>query len=593
MKKILFSLSLATLCSLPTLAKQRVVYLSQLGITPNTTANVAPRLNHLIDSLSQGQTAKDSLTLIMTPGQYYFDATHSPQREVYISNHDQVGLRSIGILIDKKTNLTLDAMGSNFIFRDRMLPIAIIDSKNTKLRGYSIDFTEPQISQVEIIQNLGKEGMTFRPAPWVRWRINEQNTFEGYGSNWKNTPLWGIVFEQSSFRTKYRTSDIVINTQGSRYIGNNIVHAPKWIDNKLSSGDIIAMRSYERPNPAVFIDNSSDTHIQKVSIHYADGMGLLAQNSHNINLDDFNVSRRGSDDPRYFTAQADATHFSGCSGHIDVRNGLFEHMMDDAINVHGVYLKLTKRIDDYTLEGQYMHEQAWGFEWAKVGDPVQFIYSKTFENVKGYNSIAKIDAVDKATTLGAKTFRIRFKQKLASDIIPETSIALENMRKIPSVTFAYNTIRNNRARGALFNTSLPVLVEYNLFDHISGSAIVSSTDCNQWFESGQTQLMHIRSNAFVDVLTSLYQFTEAVITLHPVIPELSKQKVPFYGNGKNGIIIEDNIFQTFDTPLLYAKSVKGLLWQNNTLVETNSYPKFHWNKERYKLEGSSQIQINE
>ena len=37
--------------------------------------------------------------------------------------------------------------------------------------------------------------------------------------------------------------------------------------------------------------------------------------------------------------------------------------MDDAINVHGTYLKVVKRVDDRTLVGRYMHGQSWGFEW--------------------------------------------------------------------------------------------------------------------------------------------------------------------------------------------------------------------------------------
>ena len=45
------------------------------------------------------------------------------------------------------------------------------------------------------------------------------------------------------------------------------------------------------------------------------------------------------------------------------RNGLYENMMDDAINVHGIYLKVDKRVDDHTLEASYGHGQSWGFRW--------------------------------------------------------------------------------------------------------------------------------------------------------------------------------------------------------------------------------------
>ena len=50
-----------------------------------------------------------------------------------------------------------------------------------------------------------------------------------------------------------------------------------------------------------------------------------------------------------------------------------------------------------------------------------------------------------------------------------------------------------------------------------------------WYESGQTREVTIRRNLFQDVLTSLYQFTSAVISIHPIIPELASQHHPFYG----------------------------------------------------------------
>lgn len=49
--------------------------------------------------------------------------------------------------------------------------------------------------------------------------------------------------------------------------------------------------------------------------------------------------------------------------------GLYEGMMDDAINVHGTYLKVQKRIDDKTLVGEYMHGQSYGFEWGRPAMP--------------------------------------------------------------------------------------------------------------------------------------------------------------------------------------------------------------------------------
>ena len=89
-------------------------------------------------------------------------------------------------------------------------------------------------------------------------------------------------------------------------------------------------------------------------------------------------------------------------------------MLDDAINVHGTYLKVTKRIDDKTLEASYMHPQAYGFEWGFVGDEVQFINSNVMEIVGGKNKVAQISPVDKETVHGAKKYKLVFENPVVS-----------------------------------------------------------------------------------------------------------------------------------------------------------------------------------
>jgi len=56
----------------------------------------------------------------------------------------------------------------------------------------------------------------------------------------------------------------------------------------------------------------------------------------------------------------------------------------------------------------------------------------------------------------------------------------------------------------------------------------------------------------------MYQFTSAIISIYPEIPDLDGQKKYFH----SGIRIENNEFETFDIPILYAKSVDGLTFKN-------------------------------
>ena len=62
-----------------------------------------------------------------------------------------------------------------------------------------------------------------------------------------------------------------------------------------------------------WVNAPTDVTVKNVQIHYAEGMGILAQLCTDIRLDGSGICLRGKDDPRYFTTQADATHFSGCA----------------------------------------------------------------------------------------------------------------------------------------------------------------------------------------------------------------------------------------------------------------------------------------
>lgn len=150
-------------------------------------------------------------------------------------------------------------------------------------------------------------------------------------------------------------------------------------------------------------------------------------------------------------------------------------------------------------------------------------------------------------------------------------------------------IRNNRARGSLFSTPKKTVVENNVFDHTSGTAILLCGDCNGWFETGACHDVQIRNNKFINALTNQFQFTNAVISIYPEIPDLKSQKRYFH----SGIVIEDNEFETFDMPILYAKSVDGLVFRNNVIRQNHDYPAFHWNNHRFFFQRVVNVEIKD
>ncbi len=566
---------------------ERVIELKQWGIVPNTGEDISKRLNTVLEAIkSETKSEKDCIILKFERGRYDFHEQNAAKREYYISNHDQNNPKRVGICLEGWKNLSIEGGGAEFVFHGRMLPLALVESEDCELKNFSIDFAIPHITQVKILSNDGN-GITFKAAQWTNTRIGKSGLLESCGETWSNTPQTGIAFDQTSRHIVYRTSDLCCPTDGVRQIAERTYHAPNWRDERLKRGTIVAMRTYERPAPAIFLAENKDTYLENVKVHYAEGMGLLAQRCENVRLEGFCVCLKGADDPRYFTTQADATHFSSCKGSIVSSNGIYEAMMDDAINVHGTYLKICKIIDRYTVVANYSHPQTYGFAWADKGDKVQFVRSKTMETVGKENRIEEITPQDKPSVHGAKEFLIRFAKPLDEKLTENEAFGAENLSWCPKVCFKGNIVRNNRARGALFSTPEKVVVEDNLFDHTSGTAILLCGDCNGWYETGACKNVRIKNNRFINSLTNMFQFTEAIISICPEIPEIEKQIEYFH----SGIRIEENLFETFDTPILYAKSVCGLVFRNNTIVKNKDYPAFHKNQIRFPLIRTKKVRI--
>lgn len=591
--KLLSVLSLSLVLSCTTLSAQKVYEISAFGLKANSSKNASPVLQKALAKIKAEYKEGEKVILRFPEGRYEFHEKGAAVREYYISNHDQTNPKKVGIALEDMKNLTLDGQGSEFVFHGRMLPVSLLRSENCLLKNFSIDFENPHIAQVKIVENDPQDGIVFEPAPWVDYRIAKDSIFEAYGEGWTMRHSWGIAFDGDTKHLVYNTSDIGCPTKGASEVAPRRIHAPGWKDARLVPGTVVAMRGWGRPSPGIFLSHDVNTTIENVKVHYAEGMGLLAQLCENITLEKFGVCLKGDADPRYFTTQADATHFSGCKGKIVSCNGLYEGMMDDAINVHGTYLKVVKRVDDRTLVGRYMHGQSWGFEWGCPGDEVQFIRSNTMELVGKQNKIISIRPYDKEQTEGAREFLITFQEPVDQVINEQSGFGIENLTWTPEVLFSGNVIRNNRARGSLFSTPRKTIVENNLFDHTSGAAILLCGDCNGWFETGACRHVIIRKNRFVNALTNLFQFTNAVISIYPEIPDLKGQQQYFHGGPEGGIVIEDNEFETFDAPILYAKSVDGLVFRNNTIKLNTEYKPFHPNRNRFWLERVTNVTIAE
>ncbi|MDO5105577.1 alpha-1,3-galactosidase B, partial [Capnocytophaga sp.] len=540
--------------------------------------NYVSEIKNQIENLKNNDKTEKSI--VLKKGIYHFYPDGSFEKELYISNHDQDNPKKVGFYLENLKNVVIDGNGSELIFHGTMIPFVLKNCQNVILKNFSIDFHTPHLRQLEIIEvDKEKDISVVEIYPKDHYKIENDKLYIQV-DDYKYVPQWVMAFREDK-RLTYQRADVDFETKKVRELRPNVLEIEGWSQHKhTAKGERFVLRNYHRPTPSIVVDYCKDTYIENVKIHYAYGMGLLAQLSENITLNKFAVCLNPND-ARYFTTQADATHFSACKGLILSENGLYEAMGDDAINVHGTYLKIIERINENTIRAQYMHPQAWGFLWGEVGDEVQFLSAKTMELTDGkIYKIKAIRSVDKPSEFGAKTFDIELNENIPQEITSDKQYSIENLTWTPEVIFKNNIIRNNRARGALFSTPRKVVCEGNLFDHTHGTAILLCGDSNGWYETGACRDVIIKNNHFVNALTANYQFTNAIISIYPEIPDLESQKQYFHSN----IMIEDNIFELFDEPILYAKSVNNLTFKHNKIIKNTDFNPFHWNKHKFFFE---------
>lgn len=563
--------------------------MADYGVLPGGK-DLSAKVIKALDNIRE-KACDDSLVICFRPGRYDFHPEGSSRRMYYISNHaeyrgGQVPLErpvAVALPLEDFKRLTVEGNGALFVCHGCMLPVSLVRSEGCTLRNFAIDFQESCFPAARILMNEGEaDGITLELFPDARFQLTPDSVFETYAQGeWGSRPFYATVYEAGTGRVVYNTGDVDFPNHSLVAQGDRAIRVPHWQDKRLKPGHILLLRTWDRPAPGIFLHRNTDTFLRNLEIHHAGGMGVLAQLCTNVTLDSLQVRLSGRDSLRYITTVADATHFVQCSGRITSTNGYYEHMGDDAINVHGVYLNVDRRLNDHTVVGRFMYEQTYGFEWGFAGDTVQFVHKETSEACGGVRQLVSVTPMDGTETLdGARLLRIVFDRPIDEAIIGGDTWCMENLTRTPEVYFARNAVRDNRARGALFTTPRRVVVENNVFDHVSGSAILISGDCSYWYESGACRDVLIRSNRFINVLSSPAMECHAVISIAPLVKDLGAQRRSYHGS----IRIIDNQFDVFDAPVVFARSVEQLLFRKNVIRINTEYPPYHENRSRFRLE---------
>ena len=551
------------------------VRVTDFGAEPGSRRNATAAVRRALDACRKAERP----VLVFPKGRYDFWPEGGVEKVYFESNTTDNNPKRLALFIEGLTGLTVEGNGSAFVFHDRIQPITVDGSREVTIRDLSIDWDIP-LSAEAVVADATEDHIDLRIDERQFPHVVEDGRLVFTGEGWRSA--WRSAMEFDG-----RTLQVVPGTGDAGCLGRNwrehradivapgLVRLHRRFERRPAVGNVLVLRHSDRDHAGIFAVDSRDVTVENVNLYHAAGLGLLAQFTENLTVRNFNAVP--SPARRVLSGHDDGIQVSNCRGLVLVERCRFHGLMDDPINVHGTSVRILEKPAPDRLVCRFMHEQSTGMAWGHAGDRVGFIENESMRTV-GEGVLVSFTPIDR------DTFELRLARPAPAEIEPGD--ALENLTWSPDVTIRGNHFASNRARGLLVSTPGRVTIERNRFES-SGSAILIAGDANYWYESGAVRDVVIRQNTFDAVCNSSpYQFGEGVISIMPEIPK-PDPAFPFHRN----IRIQDNEFHPSDYPVLYAKSVDGLVFSGNRLSRGRAFEPYHARKATLTFEACRRVRV--
>jgi hypothetical protein len=521
--------------------------------------------------------------LIFPKGIYNFHPCFAKEKYLHVCNNDE-GLKRIAFLLEKLHDLTIDGQGSSFLFHGFINPFFVTDSSKIILKNFSIDFSRSFHSE-GLILNVDESGIDLKISQKFPFALsNGILRFVGYqAAVGQPTSVSKDDVYGSNHLLEYSTElrETAIGAKDYFLVGSVAYPAKKLTNDTVrllvpgltgEPGNTLVLGPSHRDHPAIVLNRCQQIVLKNITIHHAGGMGVVAQVCHDISILDSQVTPSQG---RLISTTADATHFVNCTGRLTLRDNLFENQLDDATNIHGIYLQITEILSENDVIVRWAHHQQHGFHFLRKGLHVEFIHPKRLQEI-GTGELADVSYINKERAC------VRFKNPIPKKT--QVGDCIADITAFPEVTIEQNIIRNNRARGMLLNCRGKTRVTNNHF-HTPGAAILFEGDACFWFEQGGVKDCLISGNTFENCLYGIWG--KAIIDVQAGIHE-NRETARYNRN----ITIENNkFFRIPGTSLLHAYCVETLAWRNNSIEDSSSYPTDIHQEDIFKISFSSNVSI--
>ncbi len=489
-------------------------------------------------ALAGAGTAESPVEIRFAEGRYDFHPDNAYREAYQISNTNDVpdGPKAVGILLTGAKHFRVSGTGATIMFRGKMIEVCVDACEDIAISGLTFDYQRPTVSEFKVAA-VGEGHVDLAIHKDSTYTIKDDAiTWQGEGWSYQT----GLAQElDGTTGDLHRRRDPLVGLKLEE-IKPFLVRASG--KPTMKSGLTYQIRDTLRDCAGTFTRRSRDITWKNVTFRFLHGMGLVNQFSENLTYDSVTIAPDEASG-RTTAAWADCLHISGCKGKVLVKDCVFAGAHDDAINIHGTYLRVVGKLPENKVKVRFMQRQTFGFMAFNPGDEIEFVHADTLASYR-------TNRVTGASLLNPKELVLTLEKPIGEDL--KENDVIENVTWTPEVEIRGCKVSHIPTRGFLISTRRKVLVEDNEFLATHMSAILVAGDAQGWFESGAVRDMTIQGNRFIRCGAPVIHIDPSNRASNSTLHE--------------NIRILDNEFVGGGPDILKAKSTTGLRFAGNRIL---------------------------
>ena len=517
--------------------------LNQLTLSAGDGVRViAPGSFHTSLVLKARGTKERPVKVWFAPGRYNFFPDGAVKKQLHITNANDTpyALKAIALMFDSCKYVDVEASNAaTIVLRGKMIETFVNACDHIRLSGLNFDYQRPTVSELKVLSVTDSYADVLINKDSKYTIKDSLLTWQGEGWSYRPGWYWQVLDPATN---ELERTDIPLEKAKFSSTGDNKVRIHFAKNPGFKEGLIYQNRDVTRDCAGIFMRNSSNLWLKDLNIYFMHGMGVVIQYCNNIKIDHVAVKPQASSG-RTCAAWADILHFAGCQGKIEVGNSYLSGANDDAINVHGIHLKIIEKPAANQIKVKFMHDQTYGFNAYAEGDSIDFIKPQT---LLAYGS----NVVTESKMLNDKEILLTLQSPVTTDV--QLGDAIENTTATPQVWIHHTTIVRIPTRGILTTTRRKIVIENNDFQRTHMSGVSVSDDAANWYESGMVKDFTVSNNNF-------YYCGEPVIVVHPENQETGNTAV------HSNITVTGNHFYLKDNNIFSAKNTSKIQLINNDI----------------------------